>query len=209
MFSELDETLPFPQGSLDITWKAHRSEGGLEVWALAMPRQMSDRAVGLLKAAGVRPKAAYATAACLPLVFKEHHAILAHIGPSWASVVVSDGMPIVAHRVLLPEQGSAAGHRAQVVARAVAQAEAYHRETQKEQVNGLLPVVLTGSGPPTEDVARRTWHAFSPTPWDRGCASLRVPRQVLSIFLQASMQPTWPWPWGTAPGIGQQPGRRG
>ena len=154
VFSELDETLPFPQGSLDITWKAHRSEGGLEVWALAMPRQMSDRAVGLLKAAGVRPKAAYATAACLPLVFKEHHAILAHIGPSWASVVVSDGMPIVAHRVLLPEQGSAAGHRAQVVARAVAQAEAYHRETQEEQVNGLLPVVLTGSGPATEDVAR-------------------------------------------------------
>lgn len=146
--SEVLETIPFGADEVDIFWRRRRSGPGQEVIAVAVPRGNIDGQVRLAREAGLSPKAAYSKASALTLAAGFPDAIVIHLQPSEAAVVlVRSGSPRVVHQLDLPRDASHIQNTASTLVAAVDQVAGYYQSLDTELDSGSLPVVMTGQAP--------------------------------------------------------------
>ncbi len=145
VLSEVMDTLPFTGDEVDVAWQLRRNGTGQNVFATAVAKTTFDELILQLKTARVHPQAAYPRATALAFASGARNALVAHLAPQQATVVlVRDGLPQVVHQVQMPEGESAtATEQAESVAMALGQATGYHQTFESEE-SGALPLVLTG-----------------------------------------------------------------
>lgn len=145
VLSEVTETIPFSQDEVDITWQYRRNGTDQEVFAIAVPKKTVDDHVRLLKKANIRPAAAYSKAMALAFTAGVPDAIVAHLGPSQATIFLVRGKaPLVVHQVELPEGDTGPQEQAEAVARAVELVDSYYQPFDSKDEGQPLPVVLSG-----------------------------------------------------------------
>ncbi|MEX2598700.1 MAG: hypothetical protein WD533_03490, partial [Dehalococcoidia bacterium] len=154
--SEIGATIPFEMDEVDFQWRQIKttsgngwrsketSKGPREIAATAVPIHALDSHAAFLREFGVRPSAAFAKAAALALAAGHPDAIVAHLLPQAAELVlVRDGVPRATHRVDTPRQ-----EQAEAYATAVSQA-AY--ELLESESPSLVPAGLPAAGPAPND----------------------------------------------------------
>ena len=141
--SEVLETIPFPRDEVDIAW--HRREKGAhqDVIAMAVPKAVVDHQAALLKEAGIRPAAIYSRAASLALATGSSDAIVVHLWPTRASIVLArEGVPRVVHQVELPEGTADECAQAETLAKGVELAVSHYHALDQDHGDTALPVVV-------------------------------------------------------------------
>jgi hypothetical protein len=115
------------------------------VFAIALHKQRVDSQVGLVKEAGLIPAAAYSKAAALALAAGVPDAILIHLEPSEAAIVLShQGELQVVHQLELGKGDATPETRARALARAAGQVAGYYQPFDNLEQGESLPIVLTG-----------------------------------------------------------------
>jgi Tfp pilus assembly protein PilN len=143
--SEVLQLIPFSADEIDLTWQASPKEGGQDVFATAVPKRVVDEHVRVLKEAYLRPRATYSRAAALAFATGLSDAIVVHLIPSEAAVVlVREHVPRVVHKLNLPQGEDDARRHVEAIARAVEQVASYYRTLDIKDDPSSLPVVLTG-----------------------------------------------------------------
>ena len=104
-----------------------------------------DTQVKLFQGAGGSLKAVYSKEAALAFAVGVPDAIIVHLEPAQAAIVlVRDCMPKVVHQLKFPEGIIAAEDQAEAVALAVDRVEGYYQTVHPEEGGQTLPAVLTG-----------------------------------------------------------------
>ncbi|MCH8206026.1 MAG: hypothetical protein IH956_03375 [Chloroflexi bacterium] len=145
--SEVEETIPFNAGEVDIAWRVRREGSEQKLFAIAVPKAVMDDHVRVLDEAGFRPTATYSKAVALAFASGTPDAISIHLTSSQASIVlVRDGMPQVVNQLALPDEVSAED-QAQALVGAIEQIAGYYLEYQvfdPLDESRTMPVVVTG-----------------------------------------------------------------
>ena len=143
--SEVLESIPFGADEVDISWHRQRSGSGQEVVAVAVPKENINGQVRLARGAGLTPKAAYSKASALALAAGFPDAIVIHLQPLEAEVVlVHSGSPRVVHQLAMPRDASHIQDSADTLVAAVEQVVGYYQSLDPQVDSGTLPVVMTG-----------------------------------------------------------------
>lgn len=161
--SEVLESIPFEEDEVDLAWALEWTDEGPSVFAIALPKQRVDSQVSLVKEAGLIPAAAYSKAAALALASGVSDAILVHLEPSEAAIVLAcQGDPQVVHQLELGKGNSTPQELARALARAANQVAGYYQPFDPAEQGESLPVILTGQSSDTallvntlQDILRR------------------------------------------------------
>ena len=146
--SEVVDSIPFSEEEVEIKWRLRTGASDQKLFAIAVPRQVIEGHVKLLREAGAQPVATYSKAVALSLAAGTPDAIVVHLTSSQAAIVlVREGMPQVVNQLMLPGVGAHDPQQAEAVASAVEQMAGYYEGYQAFDAVGSsesLPVVLAG-----------------------------------------------------------------
>jgi Tfp pilus assembly protein PilN len=155
--SEVLESVPFAEEEVDVPWQMKKNSQGDEVFAVAVPKKAVDQHVDLLKEMNVQPSAAYSRATALTFAAGISNAIMVHLAPGQAAIVlVREGVAEIVHRLELLSSDTSVDEQAEMVAQAIDQVlGSYQRVEPKaapshpplargEMEGSALPVLLTG-----------------------------------------------------------------
>ncbi|MCI0440164.1 MAG: PilN domain-containing protein, partial [Chloroflexi bacterium] len=151
--SELEDTLPFTKGEVDIKWQTRQGERGAEVLAIAAQSRLIDDHARILKSAQIQPLASYTRAVSLAYASGIPNAIVVHLTDEEAGIVlVRDSVPRVVHRLELTDgfDKLTTGHNgdrhdeARAIAKAVEHVDDYYHSIELRDAQASFAVVLTG-----------------------------------------------------------------
>ncbi len=143
--SELEDTLPFTKGEVDIKWQTRQGERGAEVLAIAAQSRLIDDHARILKTAQIQPLASYTRAVSLAYASGIPNAIVVHLTNEEAGIVlIRDGVPRVVHRLELTEHNGDKREQAQAIAKAVEHVDDYYHSIELRDAQASFAVVLTG-----------------------------------------------------------------
>lgn len=169
--SEVLEAIPFDEDEVDITWHLLKGSDSQSVFAVSLPKEKVDRQVRLLKEGGLIPAAAYSKANVLALAAGVPSAIVVHLEPTQAAIVlINNGAPQVVHQLEFGDQGSTPEDQSDGIARAIDQVAGYDQNIDLGEQSDRLPVIFTGKNSaadsPVAQILRSTlsWevHPFAP-----------------------------------------------
>ncbi len=145
VLSEILDSIPFPREDVDIFWQAKRVGDEREVFAVAVAKQAMDSHVQQLRAAGLRPRAAYAKAVALASVAGVPDAVVVSLGLAQASIVlVRNSVPLAIHQMELREQEADQAALAAALAQDIELVASYNQPLEPQEGDAQVPVVLTG-----------------------------------------------------------------
>ncbi len=141
--SEVAERIPFPVEQVDLAWAMEQGQKGQQVVAVVVPKEVMDRTVVSLKAAGLTLAAMYPRAMALAYAAGSPKAgVVVDLGVSSVGVVlVENGVPQMVHEVEL--SGGREGEAA-AISHGVEQVLTQYQEPEDGE-NKSLPVLVTGS----------------------------------------------------------------
>ncbi|MFQ6027558.1 MAG: hypothetical protein ACE5Q6_08705 [Dehalococcoidia bacterium] len=143
--SEVLENIPFVREEVDIAWRHQSNSEGETIFAIALPRDRVDSQVQLVKEAGGIPSAAYSKAIALARVAGYSDAVVVHLEPYQAAVVlVQESVPQVVHQLEFPEGEADPQQYTDALALVIDQIAEYNEVLDLQNGNVLVPVVLTG-----------------------------------------------------------------
>ena len=165
--SEVATSIPFGEDEVDIKWQrvenpADESEGEkeegeegqepegptMQIMAVSGQKGEIDSHIDLYKRAGLGPTVTYSQAAALGRAAGVPDAMVVHMLPQQASVILVRGQVSQSvYQIVTPEGEQTPKELAESVARAVEQMEGYDLTIDGSQEGEPLPLVLTGEVP--------------------------------------------------------------
>ena len=146
--TEVEGTIPFTQDEVDMKWQVLKGIEVQRVMAIAVQKRLIDEHVSHMKLAGMGPAATYSQASALGAVAGIPDAIVIHIEPGEAAVIlVRDRAAQAVHRVMMLGGDQSPQEQAELLARAIEQIEAYNQTLSALGLVESLPLVLTGQVP--------------------------------------------------------------
>lgn len=144
--SEMLEGIPLPPEDVDVAWQVTAKSGlGRDVLAMAMARKTLDSHIGSLRQVGMQPGGAYPRALALALACPQADAVLIHLGPSLAEIVlVRQRTPLAVYQMALATEGKELKELARALAWTVRMVAGYRRPLDSSESELPLPVVFTG-----------------------------------------------------------------
>ena len=139
--SQVSETLPFSLESVDLVWQMASQDDDPEIFAAAVPRNVTDAHLRQLRALGLRPKAVFSREVAMAAA-AAGPGVIGYVHDTHVDVVFAHrGVPRVAHRSSFPASGSV-DERAAAIIRAVEEAIAYEEGQEPWVVADGAPSVL-------------------------------------------------------------------
>ena len=145
VLAEVNDSTPFQEGELDVSWQYRGLGSGRDVFAIAVPKREMDEHVSLIGEARRKPSAAYSRAAALVSAVGRADIVVVDAHASSLSVVLSwDGFPRVVHRLEIDV--AELGHRQWVerVGQVLEQVVKYAQSVMGFEEIEPTPVAFTG-----------------------------------------------------------------
>ena len=145
--SEVGESIPFSADEVDIKWHLREKDDLRELTAIAVQKEVVDAHVNQIKGYGMGPMATYTQAAALGLAAGVPDALVVHLVPGQAAVVlVRDSQPRAVYQVAAMDADQGIQAQAEAIARSVEQVEGFDQTLALGDIPEL-PIVITGQVP--------------------------------------------------------------
>ena len=146
--SEVVGSIPFGRDEVDVKWQLVDSAAANSVMAIAVQRRVIDDHVQQLKDADGAPAATYSQAAALAIAAGVRDAVIIHLGPANAAIVlVRDTAPRAEHQVPTSVEDQSVQAQADAIAKAAEQMDGFHQSLGGREEGEPLPMILTGRTP--------------------------------------------------------------
>ena len=146
--SEVVGSIPFGRDEVDVKWQLVASEDPNSVMAIAVQRRVIDDHVQQLKDSNGAPGATYSQAAALAIAAGVRDAVIVHVGPATAAIVlVRDNTPRAEHQIMISGEDQSVQAQADAIAKAAEQMDGLDQSLGGREEGEPLPIILTGRTP--------------------------------------------------------------
>lgn len=145
LISEIVDTLPFELEGVDIVWQTRQGVGDLDIFAIAVPKDVVDEHVKVVNQAGFNPSVTFSRGVALAAAAGVSDAIIVHISEGEAGLVlVRDRRPKLIHQYPVTVENLTPTERGEALVEAVEKIAGHEQSMEHNEDSPDLPVVITG-----------------------------------------------------------------